>query len=118
MKTEQSLYEALANTYDHWLSTAVKSMENADSNLQWTDQPEAFQKLAEALRETENIPSFEQVLSEIIRGVLHSTLVTLDGGTTLAEKTNLTITDDNGYELHKYLHEEFVSFLLETGRLK
>ena len=100
------------------MSAAMESASSSEANLRWTDEPEAFIKLGEVLRDTNTLPHFEQAISELLRGVLHSSLVVLDGGTKLAERTNLSIVDDMGHTLPKNLHEEFVSYLFETGRLK
>jgi hypothetical protein len=118
MNTEKELFEELASIYDHWLSVANKSTSDQEANLSWTDTPEAFLKLGELLKAESSQQDFEQVISELIQGVLNSTLVVFDGGTKLAEKTNLNIVDDSGQSLPKNLHEEFVSYLMETGRLK
>ena len=118
MKTEEALFEDLAEIYDHWVSVAIESTANSEASLKWTDDPEAFKRLGEVLQDTNTMPQFEQAISELLRGVMHSFLVTLDGGTKLAEKTNLSIADDMGYTLPKNLHEGFVDFLFETRRLK
>jgi len=118
MNTEKELFEDLASIYDSWLSLAKESTSDSEANLNWADEPKAFLKLRETLKESNSQVHFEQVISEIIQGVLHSTLVVFDGGTKLADKTNLKIEDDNGHILPKNLHEEFVSYLMETGRLK
>ena len=93
MNTEKELFEDLASIYDSWMSVARDSVSDSKVNLKWADEPEAFIKLREVLIESESIPHFEQAISEIIQGVLHSTLVVFDGGTKLAEKTNLKIID-------------------------
>ena len=118
MDTKQGLFEDLATIYDYWKSVSSESVSNSEANLKWADEPEAFLKLREVLNESNSMPEFEQVVSEVIQGVLHSTLVVFDGGTKLAEKTNLKIVDDDGQVLPRNLHEEFISYLLETGRLK
>jgi hypothetical protein len=41
----------------------------------------------------------------------------LDGGTSLAEKGRLYVVDERGNRLGEGLHEDFVGYLLETGRL-
>ena len=118
MNTKKELFEDLAGVYDSWMSVARDSVSDSEAQLKWVDEPEAFLKLREVLIESKSILHFEQAISEIIQGVLHSTLVVSDGGTKLAEKTNLRIIDDDGQVLPRNLHEEFVSYLLETGRLK
>ena len=88
MKTEEALFDDLAEIYDHWISVAMESTSNSEAGLKWADDPEAFKKLGEVLHYTNTLPQFEQAVSELLRGVMHSFLVTLDGGTKLAEETN------------------------------
>ena len=118
MNTAQDLFEDLANIYDSWLSTAMESTCRSGADLSWADEPEAFFKLGASLQETNSVSHFEQAVSELLRGVIHSTLVVFDGGTKLSEKTNLKIIDDQGHTLPINLHEEFISYLIETERLK
>ena len=49
--------------------------------------------------------------SEVILGVIHSMLVILDGGTSLSDHYSLTLTDGDGNELPKHLHEVFMDYL-------
>ena len=58
-----------------------------------------------------------KVLSECLRGFGVSFLTALDGGTSLAEKGRLYVVDERGNRLGDGLHEDFVGYLMETGRL-
>jgi hypothetical protein len=44
-------------------------------------------------------------VSELLSRLTHSALVTLDGGSALAETTLLTISDKDGHEFKNFLHE-------------
>jgi uncharacterized membrane protein len=59
----------------------------------------------------------EDVLSECFRGLLVSMLTALDGGTALAENGRIYLVNERGEKLGAALHEDFVAFLMETGRL-
>ena len=51
--------------------------------------------------------AFITAVSELLSGLTHSTLVTLDGGSALAETTLLTIRDTGGHEFVDFLHESW-----------
>jgi hypothetical protein len=57
------------------------------------------------------------VLSECLRGLAVSFLTTLDGGTALAEKGRIYLVDERGKRLGEGLHDDFVSFLIDSRRL-
>jgi hypothetical protein len=44
-------------------------------------------------------------------------LVTFDGGTALAENFMISIVSDYGYVFNRDLHEQFIEYLMDTGRL-
>jgi len=41
----------------------------------------------------------------------------MDGGTALAEKGRLYVVDEHGRRIGEGLHEDFVRYLMDTGRL-
>ena len=55
MKTEEALFDDLAEIYDHWISVAMESTSNSEAGLKWADDPEAFKKLGEVLHDTNTI---------------------------------------------------------------
>ena len=55
----------------------------------------------------------DTVFWDELRGVLHSFLVTLDGGTALADRGLIRIQDEGGVEFDRYLHELAFSHLTE-----
>jgi hypothetical protein len=60
----------------------------------------------------------ELVLSEWFRGLIVSLLTIIDGGTALAERTRIKSVDANGRHLGEGLHELFVGYPMDTGRLE
>ncbi len=117
MDSQREFIEELATSLDYWTDTLVRSVSD-ESDLRWSERPDEFRKLAEALRRGGAQDAFASVVREGLRGVIHSVLVTLDGGTQLAESVLLSITDDHGETFGRDLHEQFVSLLLDTGRIK
>ena|SRR5215472_10768092 len=102
--TETALLEDLARAVDSWVKAAQAACAHP-STVAWSDHPEAWAKFAAAVKERCVDVEFQTVLAELLRGLIHSVLVTFDGGTALAETTSLTISDDRGFEFRKYLHE-------------
>ena len=83
----------------------------------WTKNPDAFRRLEDVLRASGVLDDCRTVARELLRGLIHSVLVTFDGGTALAEHVRLDIVDNNGRIFDKYLHELFYNHLFETGRM-
>ena len=117
MDTPTAFFEDLARSLDGWVDASVSAMTDPAANLIWTSHPEAFRSLAGALSTVELQSALRTALHEVLSGQIHSILVTLDGGTALAEHTTLTITDDDGQELPPGLHEQFFNHLFATKRL-
>jgi hypothetical protein len=115
MGEQQDLFERLKRIKDYWVNTLEVSLaDNAD--LIWSDYPDEYKILSNKLEEKESKDALKKVSDEVIRGVMHSVLVMIDGGDELADKFKIDlINEDNGQSL-KYdcaLHEEFFGYLLE-----
>ena len=117
MNNQNEFFEEIATIFDNWVETVVKSVSEEKYDLIWTNNPEAFKRIRPILADGNLSNAFETVIREGMQGLLHSILVTFDGGSKLAEKTSLTITDSDGNEFDKHLHELFVTHLINTGRL-
>ena len=116
MDTPTAFFEDLAISLDGWVDASVSAMTDPAADLIWTNHPEAFRSLAGVLSTAELRAALKTALLEILSGQIHSILVTLDGGTALAEQTLLTVTDEDGHELPPGLHELFFNHLFETKR--
>lgn len=111
-----AVFEQIARDWDHWTNVATESLTNPSANLSWADSPEAFRNVARAILAAGLQPQLRSAISEILRGQIHSLLVVIDGGTSLAERVELSLLA-NGAELPAGLHERWVNHLLQTGRL-
>jgi len=109
-----AVLEDLARGLDHWVDAVCTSVEAPDTGLPWMDDPEAFRRLGQELDGTDDL---RLVVSEGMRGLLHSVLTVLDGATLSAEVGRVRLVDDDGNLLAEGLHELFVTHLLDTGRL-
>lgn len=115
---EQLLYEDLAASLAHWTDEAVAALTNPRADLTWCESPEAFRRLQRKLGSSEDAEALTSVMSELLRGQIHSVLVSLDGGTKMAEAQQIVLATVAGKPLPRDLHEGFIRFLVSTGRLK
>ena len=116
MDTTTAFLEDLARHLDTWLAQGVVAMTDTSAELKWTDRPEAFHTIAPHLSTPECRAAVHTALLELLSGLSHSFLVTLDGGTALAQHTTLSLKDSAGQELESGLHERFYDHLFATGR--
>ncbi|GFN32159.1 histidine kinase [Paenibacillus xylaniclasticus] len=116
MERQKILFEHLKAIKDYWTSQATNSL-NPITDLIWTENESEMRLLQEKLSSTQDQEAFRKVQDEVIRGVIHSILVMLDGGDALADKIKLNLVDENSKESLNEdiaLHEEFVSYLIDV----
>lgn len=119
MGVKKELFEVISVSYDSWLDTSVKCLLEKSSDLKWTDEPESFGAIRDALiRGGASREDLRMVVSEILRGQIVSLLTIMDGGSSLSEIENVELVDSEGVLISSDLHNEFVSYLLDTGRMK
>jgi hypothetical protein len=116
MDSTTAFLEDLARHLDIWLAQGALAMTDPSAEIKWTDKPEAFRAIAPHLSTPECRAAVHTALLELLTGLSHSFLVTLDGGTALAQQTSLSLTDSAGQELESGLHERFYDLLFATGR--
>ncbi|MBO2536954.1 MULTISPECIES: histidine kinase [Rummeliibacillus] len=116
MEEKKQLFEHLKSIKDYWVKTSVESLdENAD--LIWSDYEEEYHKLQCLLKNDEEKEAYERVLNELIKGVLHSILVMVDGGDDLADKYTVDLIAEKhnkSLKMNGALHEEFYDYLLDV----
>ena len=119
MATKKDLFEDMATTLDSWSAASTSALANPDADLTWADQENAFIRLRTVLLEAGVCETeIANVLSECFRGIAVSFLAILDGGTKLAEDGRVYVVDQDGNRLGEGLHDEFVSYLIESGRMR
>ena len=101
--SEAAFLKDLAESRAWWTRAASAGLISSD--VPWSDHPEAWAKLSRVLNTPEAKAAFITAVSELLSGLTHSTLVTLDGGSALAETTLLTIRDADGHEFIDFLHD-------------
>ena len=107
--SEAALLTALAAAKHSWLTAAVEAIREPRS-IQWTEVEEAWSSLAERIADRPDREAFQAVVNELLSGLCHSLLVVLDGGAELANSTSLTVQDEQGHVLKRFLHEFWPGF--------
>lgn len=107
--SEIAFLNDLARSKLSWTNAAAHALADPGNTI-WTERTEAWKTLAERLPDAASRDAFLVVVNELLSGFAHSTLVSFDGGTELAETTGLSIQDDDGYEFKKCLHEFWPEF--------
>ena len=102
--SEVALLQDLATAKNWWKSAAAEGISEPRA-AQWIESTEAWSKLSECVAKAGANEAFVDVVSELLSGLIHSVLVSLDGGTSLAETTLITLQDEEGYEFKRFLHE-------------
>ena len=116
--TKLDLFEDIAVSMDSWINAASTAMTTPNSDLSWVEEPGAYQRIQNAISKSGlREDDLKNVLAECLRGFAVSLLTTLDGGTALAEKGRVYLVDEDGNALGNGLHDDFVSHLLDSGRL-
>lgn len=119
MVTKHDFFEDISTALEDWTRETVESITNPNADLQWTESPEPYRALQEAISSSGLDPSIaHQVFAECFRGFAVSILTIIDGGTSSAEKGRVHLVDSNQTSLGEELHQDFVGYLLDTGKMK
>ena len=119
MADKNDVFEDIANALESWIKSVTEALIKEDADLIWTDNESSFKNLQEILSKGgADRSDVEQVFSECLSGLAVSFLTMLDGGTALAEKGRIYLVDEEGNRLGEGLHDEFLGYLIETGRLE
>jgi uncharacterized protein (DUF2267 family) len=112
----QAFFRDLAGVRDHAAAKAREAL--ADDPAAWTAVPAAFERLRSKLDSPEDAQAFAAAVEEFVDVVLHSVLVAIDGGSASAEVGRVWLVDEAGESLGEGLHELFVDYLFDTGRME
>ena len=118
ISSKQAMFEDIAEAVDSWSSASASALARIDADTTWIDDQDSLTSLRTALLEAEVLESdVEKIMSECLRGLAVSFLTIFDGGTKLAECGRIYVVDENGDRLGEGLHDDFVSYLLDSGRM-
>ena len=112
------MFEDLASALDSWADAVVQQL-YGESTEPWIEDAEAFRGIARAIAAARvDESAVRSAVGEVLRGLSVSFLSVLDGATRLSANGRLYVVDEKGKRLGEGLHERFVEFLLDTGRMK
>ncbi|MBI9051970.1 MAG: hypothetical protein JEZ00_21320 [Anaerolineaceae bacterium] len=116
MKDQEILFKRLKELKNYWVQTSLEGLDEK-ADLIWSDYEDEYRYLQNNLSSDESKQAYEKVLDEVIRGVIHSILVILDGGDEVTDKLNIALINEDTKKSLKEgiaLHEEFFSYLLDS----
>jgi len=111
---ERAFLAALAGIHRSW-SGAVGDALKAPSAPAWVEDKKGLAIVANALAAPEAREAMNALISQVIGGVLHSVLVTLDGDANVAGTENLSVSAADGTHFRKFLHEYLYEFVPLPG---
>lgn len=116
MSLKEAFFEDLARHLQVWRDDLVKAITDP-AKANWAESQDAIDRLAQRGFSQADIDDLRTLLDECFRGILHSTLVTIDGGTVMSEVGTVALVDaDTNIPLTTgALHEEFVEFLADRN---
>lgn len=111
MNLKEAFFQDLAARLTTWRDDLVAAVKDPSTAV-WAESQPAIARLHGKLSESD-IEDLRVVLDECFRGLLHSTLVTIDGGSDASTFGNLQLIDAaTGQTLTDgALHEDFVEYL-------
>lgn len=114
----REFFEDLARELDGWSVAAVDAVSRKEADLKWAGAAAAsFELLRESLPSPTLVNAYKEALRVVLTGLLHSVMVSLDGGTQLADTVRLRVQTEDGVTLGPGLNELLFEHLHETGRL-
>lgn len=117
--TKLDFFEDIAVSMDSWVDAVSDALTKADADLIWVEEQEPYQRLQHALANSAgSAEDLKKVFAECLRGFAVSILTAIDGGTALAEKGRVHLVDSDGGCLGEGLHDDFVGYLLDSGRIQ
>lgn len=94
----------LASSKNGWLQAARSALE-LDAPLEWSECADSWRKVANSLPNADTRVALLTAIEELLSGLSHSFLATLDGATQLAEQTKLEVTAEDSIPFKRFLHE-------------
>lgn len=101
---EEAFLRDLALNKRSWLDAARAALD-ARENADWSQCPDAWRRLANLAADADQRSAVLSVIDELLSGLSHSFLTTLDGATHLAETTLLEVRAEDRVPFNRSLHE-------------
>lgn len=118
MKMDELFFEDVAVAVETFVGSARELLTTESAAPIWIDNEDAYNRVRSALVSGGvRTADLEAVFEEILRGLSHSFFAILDGASHLAETGRVYLVDERGNHLGEGLHERYVSYLFDSGRL-
>jgi hypothetical protein len=119
MTLKEAFFSDLARHLQTWRDGLVAAVADPSTASTWAETMPSIERLHQKISSQEDLNDLQKVLDESLRGILHSTLVTIDGGSSASEVGNLALVDAATNEplTTGALHEEFVDYLADRGMI-
>lgn len=111
-----AFFEDLAKSEERAERAALEVVASPEIPI-WVENHQAAEVLRGALSAPEHLEALATLVREVVHSALHSALVSIDGGSESAEVGQLDLVDAQGARLGDALHERYVDYLFETGRM-
>lgn len=115
---QREIFEDLGRELDGWVRVATEAVSGENPDLTWAGEAApAIKRMRQSLTSPDLVRAYEVSLRKILAGLLHSVMVSFDGGTQLADKLRVRLATDDGQEIGPGLNELLFEHLHDTGRL-
>ena len=116
MSSKEAFFQDLARHLQTWRDDLVKAVADPRYAV-WAETQPAIERLNRKSFSEAELEDLRTVLDECFRGILHSVLVTIDGGTSMSNVGAMALVDADTNEPITVgaLHEEFVEYLATRG---
>jgi hypothetical protein len=112
-----ALFEQLARDVDYWCEYLTKSAAGSPPKAGPDVRP-AYERLRALSSSEGDREAVEVACRDTLYGLIHSILVSVDGGSRLAETARIDLVTDEGKSLGPGLHELFMDYLVGTNRIR
>jgi hypothetical protein len=118
MIDKNDVFEDFMGAMDFWTSAVTDALLSRDADLRWVDDRGPFDRVARALAAGHvDDADVRAIISECLVGYANSLLTVIDGGSASAEIVRVHLVDSAGRSLGEGLHEYFMQYLLDAGRI-
>ena len=113
-ESDNILVDEIVESVHHWSKLVSSSLCGETESDTWSNNPDSLNQLRAILKAKALREDVENVLRDALSGLAHSMLVTLDGGTKMADKIKVRLADQNGHYFCSYLHEIFADRMVKS----
>lgn len=114
---EQAFFRQLAEAYDAACSSIQRALRGSPGADAYFESEDALKLLRERVGDEPALAAVDAVMSEMLRSVTHSFCAILDGAAADSPSERVVASGLDGDRLREGLHQRWVDFLIETGRL-